>query len=106
MVPYPVYIRPYPPAALPGSPEEAPAQGMGRQELFAPAYLGDHRPDLGGMDRLGQELGISQKGEDAVIADGHYPVQHILSTHAPEEDHVAFFHSAIGKIQENRVPGV
>ena len=79
---------------------------MGRQELFAPAYLGDHRPDLGGVDRLGPELGVSQQGEDAVIADAHHPVQHILSTHAPEEDHVPFFHSAIGKIQENRVPGV
>ena len=58
------------------------------------------------MDRFRQELGVPQQGEDAVLADGHYPVQHILSTCAPEEDHVAFFHSAIGKIQENRVPGV
>ena len=79
---------------------------MGAEELFLPAYLGDHRPDLGGVDRFGQDLGVPQKGEDAVVADAYHPVQHILSTHAPEEDHVAFFHSAIGKIQENRVPGV
>ena len=91
---------------LPGTPEEAPAQGVWPQELFAPSGAGDHCPDLGGMDRLGPKLGVAQQGQDPVGADGGHPVQYILPPQPLEEDDVSFFHGTLGKVQENRVPGV